>query len=256
MKFYHHHNTLIVVLVLAPTGTVGHRTNVHSLFHEVHVEANRPDEHIVPLGHVRHTGDDVPLRGTTQDVQAGLHRQVTLRSASPRRRKVLPDRDDDHGRDEPSHRPATLHPASWEHQHYHQDPSSHNDYSQHDYPSYDQPSTNKWKSWNQWKDYPKPQYRTHPSGWIDYPKASSKHHSYYDSSSKPSTKPLTAFSSDHNPNRSRQPPHRSGSVQSRVSTSAVPPGHVAINLQDGSRDEWARHIKHALNHPREDASSQ
>ena len=174
---------------------------------------------------------------------------VTLRSASPRRREVLPDRDDDHGRDEPSHRPATLHPASWEHQHYHQDPSSHNDYSQHDYPSYDQPSTNKWKSWSQWKDYPKPQYRTHPSGWIDYPKASSKHHSYYDSSSKPSTKPLTAFSSDHNPNRSRQPPHRSGSVQSRVSTSAVPPGHVAINLQDGSRDEWARHIKHALNHP-------
>ena len=68
---------------------------------------------------------------------------------------------------------------------------------------------------------------------------------YYDSSYKSSTKPLTAFSSD----RSRQPPHRSGSIQSRVSTSAVPPGHVPINLQDGSREEWARHIKHALNHP-------
>ena len=173
---------------------------------------------------------------------------VTLRSASPRRREVLHDRDDEHARDEPSHRPATLHPATWEHQHYHQHPSSHNDYSQSDYQSYDQPSTNKWKSWGQWKDYAKTPYQTHPSGWIDYPKASSRHHSHYDSSTKPSTKPLTAFSSDHNSSRSRQPQHRSGSVQSRVST-AVPPGHVAINLQDGSRDEWARHIKHALNHP-------
>ena len=28
-----------------------------------------------------------------------------------------------------------------------------------------------------------------------------------------------------------------------------PPGHVPINLQDGSREEWARHIDFALNHP-------
>ena len=28
--------------------------------------------------------------------------------------------------------------------------------TRHDYPSYDQPSTNKWKSWNQWKDYSSP----------------------------------------------------------------------------------------------------
>ena len=70
-------------------------------------------------------------------------------------------------------------------------------------------------------------------------KLPSKHHSHYESSyHKSSTKPLTAFSSD----RSRHPPHSSGSIQSRVSTSAVPPGHVAINLQDGSREEWARHI--------------
>ena len=52
---------------------------------------------------------------------------VTLRSASPRRREVLPD-NDDLRRDEPSHEPATLHPASWEHQRYQQDPSSHNEY--------------------------------------------------------------------------------------------------------------------------------
>ena len=44
-------------------------------------------------------------------------------------------------------------------------------------------------------------------------------------------------------------PHRSSSIQSRVSTSAVPPGHVPINLQDGSKEEWARHVVHALNHP-------
>ena len=73
MKFHHHHNTLIVALAPAPTGTVGHRTNVQSLFHEVHVVTNHPDEHIVPLDHVRHTGDDIPLRGTHQDVQAEPH---------------------------------------------------------------------------------------------------------------------------------------------------------------------------------------
>ena len=27
------------------------------------------------------------------------------------------------------------------------------------------------------------------------------------------------------------------------------PGHVPINLQDGSKEEWARHVEHALNHP-------
>ena len=63
----------------------------------------------------------------------------------------------------------------------------------------------------------------------------------------PTSRPanLTAFSSD----RPRHNPHRSSSIQSRVSTSAVPPGHVPINLQDGSKEEWARHVEHALNHP-------
>ena len=73
MKFHHHHHTLTVALALAPTGTVGHRTNVQSLFHEVRVEPHHPDEHIVPLDHVRHTGDDILRRGTHQDVQAELH---------------------------------------------------------------------------------------------------------------------------------------------------------------------------------------
>ena len=168
---------------------------------------------------------------------------VNLRSASPRRREVRPD--NDFYREAPSREPATLHPASWEHQRYHQDPSTHNEYYQNEYSSEDQPSTNKWKSWSQWKDSSQSKPRTHASGWIDYPKTSSKHQRYYDSSYKSSNKPLTAFSSD----RPRQNPHRSSSIQSRVSTSAVPPGHIPINLQDGSKEEWARHVEHALNHP-------
>ena len=71
MKF-HHHNILTVALALAPTGTVGHRTNVQSLFHEVLVEPHHRDEHIVPLDQGRHTGDDILLRGIHQDVQVEL----------------------------------------------------------------------------------------------------------------------------------------------------------------------------------------
>ena len=69
-----------------------------------------------------------------------------------------------------------------------------------------------------------------------------------DPSSKPSSKPLTAFSSDYTSHRHNHHPRRSGSVQSRGSTTTVPPGHVPINLQDGSREEWARHVR-AMHHP-------
>ena len=127
-----------------------------------------------------------------------------------------------------------------------------NEYYQYDYQHSDQPSTNKWKSWHQWKEHPKPQYRTHPSGWIDYPKASSKYHSHYDSSYKSSTKPLTAFSSD----RSRQPPHRSGSIQSRVSTSAVPPGHVSHQSSRWLERRMGSSCHACLESSRQDASCQ
>ena len=170
---------------------------------------------------------------------------VNLRSASPRRREVRPENDNDFYREAPSREPATLHPASWEHQRYHQDPSTHNEYYHNEYSSYDQPSTNKWKSWNQWKDSSQSKPRTNASVWIDYPKTSSKHQRYYDSSHKSFNKPLTAFSSD----RPRQNLHRSSSIQSCVSNSAVPPGHIPINLQAASKEEWARHIEHPLNHP-------
>ena len=85
-----------------------------------------------------------------------------------------------------------------------------------------------------------------PSGWIDYSKPSTTDQFSHD----PSTKPLTAYSSGHNTthHQSRRPQHRSGSIQSRASTH-VPPGHVAIDLHSGSRQDWARAVKFALDHP-------
>ena len=170
---------------------------------------------------------------------------VHLRSASPRRREVRQDYDVDFYHEVPSREPASLHPASWEYQQYPQDPPTYNEYYQNEYSSYEQPSTHKWKSWNQWKDTSQSKPRTHASGWIDYPKHSYKPQRHHDSSTKPSNRPLTAFSSD----RPHKNPHRSSSIQSRVSTNAVPPGHVPINLQDCSKEEWARHVVHALHHP-------
>ena len=146
-----------------------------------------------------------------------------------------------------SHQPASLHPASWEYQHYDHPTTSYQDDHHSNYQQYDQSSTNKWKSWGQWKDYSKTSYYTHPSGWIDYSKPTCRHPSHHDSSSKHASRPLTAFFSDLPSYGHSQRPRRSGSVQSRTST--VPPGHVAINLQDGSKDEWARHVRHALWHP-------
>ena len=172
---------------------------------------------------------------------------VTLRSASPRRREVLHGRDDDYARDDLRYQPASLQPASWDYQHYDPPTTSYQDDHHSNYRSYDLSSTNKWKSSGQWKHHSKTSYYTHPSGWIDYSKPQYKHPSYNDPSSKPSSKPLTAFSSDHPSQGYSQYPRRSGSVQSRTST--VPPGHVPINLQDGSKDEWARHVSHALRHP-------
>ena len=90
-------------------------------------------------------------------------------------------------------------------------------------------------------------YYIHPSGWIDYSKPSYKHQSYNDPPSKHTSKPLTAFSSEHPSHGHSHRSRPSGSVQSRAST--VPPGHIAINLQEGSKEEWARHIRHALQPP-------
>ena len=104
-------------------------------------------------------------RSTSRNVSRRPSRaaSITLRSASPCRREVPHWGDDDHSLHEPSHRPASLHPATWEH---HPQPSSHTEHPQSNYHHYDHHSTNKWKSWGQWKDYPKSSYTSSPSGWI------------------------------------------------------------------------------------------
>ena len=180
----------------------------------------------------RHSTSRPPSRATS----------ITLRSASPRHREEHRRRDN-HPPHEPTHSPANLQPATWDH---YPQPPIHIPDTQSQSFQYDQHTSNKWKSWGQWKDYSKSSSTSNTSGWIDYSKPSATDHTPYDSS----TKPLTAFSSDYNTtyHQSRRPPQRSGSVQSRASTH-VPPGHVAINLQEGSRHEWARHIKFALHHP-------
>lgn len=87
---------------------------------------------------------------------------------------------------------------------------------------------------------------SHTSGWIDYSKPTTKEqHSH-----TTSTRPLTAYSSDYQSthHHSRRPKPRSGSLQSRTSTQ-VPPGHVAIDLHSSSRQDWARVVKFAMDHP-------
>ena len=139
---------------------------------------------------------------------------ITLRSASPRHREGRHRDQDDHQPQEPTHTPATLQPATWEH---HPQQSYYSTNTQSNYYHYDQHTTNKWQSRGQWKDYySKSSNTSNASGWIDYTKPISDHSQY-----NSSTKPLTVYSSDHN-NPPRQPPHRSGSLQSRGSTN-VPP---------------------------------
>ena len=168
---------------------------------------------------------------------------ITLRSASPQRREGQHRGHDQPLHHQPSYMPANLQPATWEH---HPQQSFNTTDTQSNYHHYDQHTTNKWKSWGQWKDYPKSSNTSSASGWIDYTRPTTNDHSQYD----PSTRPITAYSSDYGTasNQPRRPPPRSGSLQSRGSTN-VPPGRVAINLQDGSSEAWARNIKFALNHP-------
>ena len=177
----------------------------------------------------------------------GRPQSVTLRSNSPRHREDLHQRDELRRRDEYTYPSTTQQPPSWHDHHYEQpsipDKSDYQDYST--YPDYG--STKKWKPWQSWKDQSKSQYYTHPSGWIDYSKPHYKHQSYDEQPSKYPSKPLTAYSLEKHSHSQGNHPNRSGSAQSRAST--LPPGHMAINLQEGSREEWARQVKHALTHP-------
>ena len=158
-----------------------------------------------------------PSRGTS----------ITLRSASPHRREGRHRVQDHQPPSEPSQSPATLQPASWEH-HPHQ-PSSNTNTHTHSY-HYDHSSTHKWQSWGQWKDYSKSSESSNQSKWIDCSKSAHSYHTPHESS----TKPLTAFSSDHTssyrgmnnpllrstslqdtwPSPSKKDPRKSGSAES------------------------------------------
>ena len=172
---------------------------------------------------------------------------VTLRSNSPRHREVPHQRDELRQRDDYTYLPTTHRPESWNDQYYDQ-PSTADKSDYHDHSTYhDYSSTKKWKPWQSWKDQSKPQYHTHPSGWVDYSKPYHKHQSYDEPPSKYPSKPLTAFSLEQHSHHHGKHPNRSGSAQSRAST--LPPGHIPINLQEGSKEDWARQVKHALTHP-------
>lgn len=165
---------------------------------------------------------------------------ITLRSASPRHRDRLQRRRDDYDPPEPTYPSTTLQPAKWD---YYPQRSSHFPDSHSQSSHYDYHTTNTWKSWNQGKDYTK---SSDSSGWIDYSKPSSRDQPSFTSS----TRPITAYSSDqqsthHQP---RRPQRQSGSLQSRASTQ-LPPGHVAIDLHSGNRQDWARVVKFAMEHP-------
>ena len=185
-------------------------------------------------------------RSRDDSMSPGRPRSVTLRSNSPRHREDLHQREELRRRDEYTSPSTTQQPPSW-HDHHYEPPSISDKSDYQDYSSYpDYGSTKKWKSWQYWKDQSKSQYYTHPSGWIDYSKPHYKHQSYDEQPSKYPSKPLTAYSLDKHSHSQGNDPNRSGSAQSRAST--LPPGHMAINLQEGSREEWARQVKHALTH--------
>ena len=175
--------------------------------------------------------------------QASRATSITLRSASPQRREGRHHVQDHQSPRKTTNPPATLQPTSWD---YYPQQSSQNTNTQSQSYHYDQSSTNRWQSWGQWKDYSNSSNSSNPSKWIDYSKPSASYNDPYDSS----TKPLTAFSSDHTTShrQKKKPPNTPGLDQSHAPVN-VPPGHVAINLQEGSNEEWFRSIKYALNHP-------
>ena len=86
------------------------------------------------------------------------------------------------------------------------------------------------------------------SKWIDYSKSAHSYHTPHESS----TKPLTAFSSDHTSSyrhKSRTNRQNRGLNEQPPAPVNVPPGHMAITLQEGSKEERFRGINFALLHP-------
>ena len=170
---------------------------------------------------------------------------VTLRSASPRHREHPDRRQDDQAAYHSTYPMTNLQPAKWD-SYDPQSTSTPTTYPQQSY--YNTHYATKWKFWGKWKDYTKARDTSNPPGqWIDYTQQSQQDTSH---NNDDSTRPLTAYSSDQYTSHyhTRRQPHRSGSIQSRQST-AVPPGHVPIDLHSGSTQNWARAVKFALEHP-------
>ena len=169
---------------------------------------------------------------------------MTLRSASPRHREHPERRQDDQAAYHSTYPMTNLQPAKWD-SYEPQSTSVPTIYPQQSY--YNTHYATKWKSWGKCKDYSKSHDTSNPPGqWIDYTQQSQHDTSHNDDS----TRPLTAYSSNHYTSHyhTRRQSHRSGSIQSRTST-AVPPGHVPIDLHAGSTKNWARAVKFALEHP-------
>ena len=175
--------------------------------------------------------------------QPGRGTSITLRSASPSHREER-HRDHDHQQPrEKSRQTATLQAAQWGHN---PQPSSYTDPQTRSY-HHEHSSTDKWQSWGQWKDYSKHSGSSNTSKWVDYSQPSDSHHTPHDSS----TKPLTAFSSNHTTpslrHKQKKPPTPGESQPPTLVN--VHPGHMVISLQEGSKEEWIRGVKFALRHP-------
>ena len=140
---------------------------------------------------------------------------------------------------------ATLQAAQWAHNPQQSSPTDPQTRSYHH--DHDHSSTSKWQSWGQWKDYSKHSGSYNTSKRVDYTQPSDSHHTPQDSS----TKPLTAFSSDHTTpslrNKKKKPP-TSGHTHPTTPFN-VPPGHMVLSLQEGSKEEWSRGVRFALRHP-------
>ena len=135
-----------------------------------------------------------PRRATRQPSRV---QSITLCSASPHHREERHHAQGHQPPREQLHQSAALQPASWEHN---PQPPSYTVPQTRSY-HHDHSSTDKW----QWRDYSKHSGSSYQSKWIDYSKPSHSHHTPQESS----TKPLTAFSSDHTTTSHRHKPKQS-----------------------------------------------
>ena len=249
-----HHPAIAPYVDLAPNAIVPHQgdmTNVQSPFLGVLVVEDRQEDSIAP-----HDLDPLPGILLLHDVNYANQAEERPSLCAPLLHTVekddIVDKITNHQVNHPSHQLLfNLHRGNTAHTNHHptptmiqHQPSSNTNTHTHSY-HYDHSSTDKWQSWGQWKDYSKSSESSNQSKWIDYSKSAHSYHTPHESS----TKPLTAFSSDHTSSYHKQnQPAKSGNEQPPAPVN-VPPGHMAITLQEGSKEEWYRGVAFALRHP-------